>query len=62
VFGAIQRVDKTSIDAFMTYLERFEPEWQAAFCINIAKNKTKQVVAFGCKKFSAWVAKNNDLL
>lgn len=62
VFGAIQRVEKDTIDAFMTYLERFEPEWQAAFCINIAKNKTKQVVAFGCKKFSAWVAKNNDLL
>ena len=62
VFGAIQKVEKDTIDAFMTYIERFEPEWQAAFCINLAKAKTKQVVAFSCRKFSAWVAKNNDLL
>ena len=62
VFGAIQKVDKTTIEPFMQYLERFEPEWQAAFAINIARSKTKQVVAFGCKKFSDWCAKNEDLL
>ena len=62
VFGAIQKVDKTTIEPFMQYLERFEPEWQAAFAINIAKSKTKQAVAFGCKAFSNWVAKNEDLL
>jgi hypothetical protein len=62
VFGAIQKVDKTTIEPFMTYLERFSEEWQAAFAINIAKSKTKQPVAFSCKKFSEWVAKNEDLL
>ena len=62
IFGAIQKVDKTTIEPFMTYLERFEEEWQAAFAINIAKSKTKQSVAFSCKKFSEWVAKNEDLL
>ncbi len=62
IYGAIQKVDKTTIDAFMAYLERFESEWQAAFAINIAKSKTKQSVAFGCKAFSGWVARNEDLL
>ena len=62
VFGAISKVDKSTIDPFMQYIERFEPEWQAAFAINIAKSKTKQAVAFGCKAFSNWVAKNEDLL
>jgi hypothetical protein len=62
VFGAISKVDKTTIEPFMQYIERFEPEWQAAFAINIAKSKTKQGVAFGCKAFSTWVAKNEDLL
>ena len=46
---------------FMEYIERFEAEWQACFCINIAKS-SKQSVAFSSKRFSAWVAKNQDLL
>jgi energy-coupling factor transporter ATP-binding protein EcfA2 len=62
VFGAIAKVDKVSINPFMQYLERFEAEWQAAFAINIAKVSSKQSVAFGCKRFSDWVAKNQDLL
>lgn len=62
VFGAIARVTKESIGAFMEYLERFEPEWQACFAINIAKSSGKQGIAFASKKFSEWVAKNQDLL
>lgn len=62
VFGAIAKVDKVSINPFMQYLERFEAEWQAAFAINIAKVSSKQSVAFSCKRFSDWVAKNQDLL
>ena len=62
VFGAISRVDKQTITPFMQYLERFEPEWQAVFAINIAKAPTKQSIAFSCKAFAAWVAKNQDLL
>jgi hypothetical protein len=62
VFGAIAKVTKETIDDFMTYLERFESEWQACFAINIAKSSSKQAVAFSSKKFSDWVAKNEDLL
>jgi hypothetical protein len=62
VFGAISRVDKTSITPFMEYLDRFDAEWQAVFAINIAKTPSKQSIAFSCKAFADWVAKNQDLL
>lgn len=62
VFGAIAKVDKNTITPFMKYLERFEPEWQAAFAINIAKTPSKQAIAFSCKAFADWVAANQDLL
>jgi hypothetical protein len=62
VFGAISRVTKDTMPAFMNYLERFEPEWQACFAINIAKTPSKQSIAFSCKAFADWVAKNQDLL
>jgi len=62
VFGAIARIDKQSITPFMEYVERFDAEWQAVFAINIAKNRDKQAIAFSCKAFSEWVAKNQDLL
>jgi hypothetical protein len=60
-FGAIAKVTKETMDKFMAYIERFESEWQACFCINIAKSN-KQAVAFSSKKFSDWVTKNQDLL
>ena len=62
VFGAIAKLDTNNINPFMEYVERFEPEWQAAFCINLAKSKTKQAIAFSSKKFADWVQKNEDLL
>jgi len=62
VFGAIARIDKDTITPFMTYLEHFDAEWQAVFAINIAKTPSKQSIAFSSKAFSAWVAKNQDLL
>jgi len=62
IFGAIASVTKESIGSFMDYLERFEPEWQACFAINIAKNPTKQSIAFSSSKFADWVQKNEDLL
>ena len=62
VFGAIARMTKETITPFMQYLERFDAEWQAVFAINIAKTPSKQAIAFSCKEFSAWVAKNQDLL
>ena len=62
VFGAISKVTKDTFSPFMEYLERFEPEWQACFAINIAKTPSKQQIAFGNKKFADWVQKNEDLL
>lgn len=62
VFSAIQKVDKETITPFMQYLARFDEEWQAAFCINISKDKSRQQIAFGSKAFSDWVVKNEDLL
>jgi hypothetical protein len=55
-------VDKHSITPFMQYLSRFDAEWQAVFAINIAKTSSKQGIAFSCKAFADWVAKNQDLL
>lgn len=62
VFSAITRVTKDSMPAFMTYLQRFAPVWQGVFAINIAKNPTKQAIAFSSRAFSNWVADNQDLL
>ena len=62
VFGAIARITKDTIGPFMQYLERFEPEWQAVFAINVAKTPSKQSIAFSSTAFAAWVAKNQDLL
>jgi len=62
VFGAIAQVEKDTITPFMNYLDRFDPEWQACFAINVAKNPKKQSVAFSSKVFASWVQKNEDLL
>ena len=62
VFGAIMKVDKSSMAKFMQYLKRFEAEWQACFAINIAKNPNKQHIAFGSSAFADWVQANEDLL
>ena len=62
VFGAISKVDKSTINPFMDYIERFNAEWQACFAINIAKTPSKQAVAFSSKKFADWVQRNEDLL
>jgi len=62
IFGAIIKMTKETITPFMDYLERFEPEWQACFAINIAKNPQKQAVAFSSSRFADWVQRNEDLL
>lgn len=61
-FSAINTVDKVTINPWMKYLSRLPEEWQATFCINIAKHPTKQAVAFASRAFAEWVAKNQDLL
>jgi MoxR-like ATPase len=62
VFGAIARITTENITPFMQYLGRMNAEWQAVFVINIAKSEPKQQIAFSCKAFSDWVAKNMDLV
>lgn len=62
VFGAIQRIDKDTLNPFMKYLGRMPQEWQAAFAINLAKNPQRQAIAFRSAAFAAWVSKNEDLL
>jgi hypothetical protein len=46
----------------MVYLERLAPEWQAAFCITIARDPAKQAIAFSNKSFAKWVLANEDII
>lgn len=63
VFGAVERVqNKDEVTQFIKYLERAEEEWQCLFCISLAKHKRKQEMAFTCRAFAEWLAKNEDLL
>jgi len=62
VFGGVARVDAASITPFMEYIERMEPEWQAAFAIHLAKNPAKHGVAFKSAKFRDWCYQNEDIL
>jgi MoxR-like ATPase len=62
IYRAVTKVTKETISPFMTYLERFESEWQAAFAINVAKNPAKQAIAFSSPAFAKWVLENEDLL
>ena len=62
VFGAVQRVDKQTIDPFMQYLSRLEAEWQACFVVNMGRSVQKQEVAFKSKAFADWVRVNEDIL
>ena len=62
VFGAISKIDRASMTPFMKYLGRFEAEWQACFAISVAKNPTKQAIAFSSASFADWVQQNEDIL
>ena len=62
VFGGVTRVDKDTFSPFMKYMERFNPEWQAVFAINVARTPSKQALAFGNPSFAQWLADNQDLL
>lgn len=61
IFGAVQRVEPDNIDAFMSYLERFDTNWQATFCLTLAKS-SKQKVGFRNQSYTKWLADNQDLL
>ena len=58
VFSALTRVDEKSIDAWITYSERMEMEWQALFAKSGMKSKSKQPILVHNTKFKAWAIKN----
>lgn len=62
VYNMIQSTDDASINAYMDFVERLEAEWQATYCISIAKSKSKQSIAFKSQKFTKWVNGNTDIL
>jgi len=62
IFNAVAAITKENIGSFMRYIERFDEEYQATFCISVAKNPNKQAIAFTSKAFTNWAARNEDLL
>jgi hypothetical protein len=60
IFGSLTRIDKTTIDKYMKYISRFEPEWEMMFTLSMAKNK--QSVAFSSPTMRDWLLANSDLL
>ena len=61
VFGAVQRVEEDTINAVMQYLDRFDTNWQATFCLTLAKS-AKQRIGFRNASYAKWLADNQDLL
>jgi len=61
IFGAVQRVEADTIDAFMQYLDRFDTNWQATFCLTLAKS-AKQKIGFRNQSYTKWLGDNQDLL
>jgi energy-coupling factor transporter ATP-binding protein EcfA2 len=62
VYGMIDMLSKETVDPFMQYVVRLNPDWTACFCISVAKDPDKQHIAFSNPRFSAWCAENQDLL
>lgn len=62
IYSLIQSAEKDTLSKFMTYTSRFAAEWQATFAIQLAKNTSKQSIAFSNSDFAKWVAANQDLL
>lgn len=62
VFGAVLKADKTNFKNLMTYVKRLSMEWQAVFCINMAKIPAKQGIIFNDKEFLQWAKDNADLI
>jgi len=61
-FMAIERFKTAAeLEAVLDYLERTN-EWDAIFCVTLARHKTKNVIAFKNQRFAKWVADNEDLL
>jgi len=62
IYGALAKVTAETFDAFMEYLSRFSPEWQACFMLQITSSPSKQAIAFRSKRTAEWMSKNADIL
>jgi len=62
VFNLVTMADESNINSIFTYINRLNVEFQSVFCLQIAKNKDKQKVAFRNQMFRDWLLANEDLL
>ena len=62
VYGMIDMLSKETVNPFMQYVVRLNPDWTACFCISVAKDPIKQRIAFSSPLFSTWCAENQDIL
>jgi len=62
VFGGVARVERNTITPFMDYIQRMEPEWQAAFAIQITRSKDKNHIAVSSSAFKDYCLNNVDIL
>jgi len=52
---------REELDKFMRYIRRIPTEWQAAFVINAANDKS-QTITMDSDEFTSWLAENADIL
>lgn len=62
LFNLERAVDNDTITPIMEYVSRMETEYQAIFCVTLARSKSKQAVAFRSKAFRDWATLNADIL
>lgn len=62
VYKALASIDATWVDAWMTYMERLEPEAQGMFVNGVrAEGYSKRDIVITTKKFGAWATKNQHM-
>jgi len=60
IYGAMHRVTKETMPAFMKYLRRFDVELQSIFCFTLSQTPSKHNVT-RVREFAEWNAENQDL-
>lgn len=61
VFSAVTRVERDTLDSWMTYLNRMDKEWQALFAKSVMRSPTKQAFCVLNRKFKDWALQNEYL-
>lgn len=62
VFNLLSIVERDTITPIMKYVRRLPAEQQGVFCVNLAKHKTKNSIAFTNAEFTRWAQDNQDIL